>query len=63
MLTRNQVQKRLQQQKAVAEIQMQNQQLQIQMQKVKKMDIAPLHYYHSQGSTDRQVREPIGPRF
>ena len=47
MLTRNQVQKRLQQQKAVAEIQMQNQQLQIQMQKVKKMDIAPLHYYHS----------------
>merc|ERR1711990_56514 len=47
MLTLNQVQKRLQRQKVVAEILMQNQQLRIQMQKVKKTDTVPLLYYHS----------------
>ena len=47
MLTRNQVRRRLQQQKAAAEIRMQNQRLQIQMQKGKKTVIGSLRYYHS----------------
>ena len=53
MLTRNQVQKRLQRQKVVAEIQMQNQQLQIQMPK--KMVIVSLHYYHSNKLEDIEL--------